>query len=104
MENVVVTVCSMNEERGVVVFSFRSGRRCLGEQEVICTGDLRKDVGNAARWFLGGNYGLTGKLRQRNGGYTSLPHPALAAYGITRETVPIGAVSVEAPIFDVIPA
>lgn len=103
MEKATITVGSMNEETGVVVFNIRiDNQRHAHGQEVTCTGDLRADVAKAARWFLGGHYGMTGKLRRRQQGYCELPHAGLAAYGITRETAAVGQVSVDAPVFDVL--
>lgn len=96
--------CNHLAREGVAIFQIRQGRHCL-EQEVTITGDLKADVAKAARWGVSTYLGqkVTGRLVRRPGcTYTTLPNEALTAYGITRETAPIGQVSIDCPVWQVV--
>lgn len=94
-----VTIGSYRADTNVVVFNFaRQGRPCAA-QEVTVTGNLRADLAKAARWMMPRLTGKEGGKLALKQTYCELPHAGLAAYGITRESAPLGEVSVAAPVY-----
>lgn len=97
-----ITIGSYRADTNVVVFNFSRAGRPAAAQEVTVTGNLKADLAKAARWMMPRLTGKEGGVLKLKQTYTELPHSGLAAYGITRESAPIGQVSVAAPVYVVV--